>query len=210
VVKLYVEGGGDTNLLRTECRQGFSEFLKKAGLKGHMPKIVACGSRKDAFDAFCTALKQGEHALLLIDSEDQIENGNQQGEFSAWKPWQHLAQRAGDQWKKPENSTHMHCHLMAQCMESWFLADRETLQDFFGNGFKVNSLPPKGNLIEKISKNQVYQSLSEATKDCKTKSPYGKGKHSFKLLASIDPQKITAASGWAKRFIEEMKRQMGC
>lgn len=53
-MKLYVEGGGDTNLLRTACRQGFSEFLKKAGLAGRMPRVVACGGRQDAYDAFCT------------------------------------------------------------------------------------------------------------------------------------------------------------
>ena len=68
-MRLYVEGGGKTNLLRTECRQGFSAFLEKAGLAGHMPRVISCGSRKDAYDDFLTALGNGEAAMLLVDSE---------------------------------------------------------------------------------------------------------------------------------------------
>ena len=43
-VKLFVEGGGDSHALRTECRAAFSSFLQKAGFSGHMPRIVASGS----------------------------------------------------------------------------------------------------------------------------------------------------------------------
>ena len=50
---LYVEGGGaEAKLLRTACRRGFSEFLAKAGLKGRMPRIVACGGRQQRLDTF--------------------------------------------------------------------------------------------------------------------------------------------------------------
>jgi len=54
-----------------------------------------------------------------------------------------------------------------------------------------------------------YQSLKTATAHCKTKAEYGKGAHSFKLLALIDPAKVTGASGWAERFINELKRRLG-
>ena len=63
MVKLYVEGGGDSQLLRTACRQGFAEFLGKAGLAGRMPRVVAGGSRSSTYDMFCTAVAQGEEAL---------------------------------------------------------------------------------------------------------------------------------------------------
>ena len=49
-VKIYVEGGGDTRALRTLCRRGFSEFFAKVGLRGRMPRIVASGGRRQAFD----------------------------------------------------------------------------------------------------------------------------------------------------------------
>ena len=47
-MRLYVEGGGDSSTLKTACRAGFSEFLRKAGLRGYLPRIVACGSRTNA------------------------------------------------------------------------------------------------------------------------------------------------------------------
>jgi hypothetical protein len=55
-VKVYVEGGGDHNkTLDSECRRGFSEFFRKGGLAGRMPRVVACGGRQQAYDAFRTA-----------------------------------------------------------------------------------------------------------------------------------------------------------
>jgi hypothetical protein len=204
-MKLYVEGGGDSNSLRTACRRGFSEFLLRSGLDDHMPRIVACGSRQDAYDDFCTALRSGNPAMLLVDSEAPVVAVQ-----TPWQPWRHLLNRPGDKWAQPVGANNEHCHLMVQCMEAWFLADRQTLQAFFGQGFNVNALPAAANPIEGVDKQQIYQSLADATRNCKTKAPYGKGEHSFKLLALIDPDKVTAASGWAKRFIDEMKKQMGC
>ena len=203
-MKLYVEGGGLGKSLRTACRQGFSELLTKAGLAAHMPRIVASGSRSEAYGDFCTALRNGERAMLLVDSEDPVLGQ------PPYQPWRHLWNRPGDHWRKPPGATDAHCHLMVQCMEAWFLADRQTLQAFFGQGFRDNALPAGGRNIETITKHDVYQSLANATGECKTKAPYGKGEHSFKILALIDPGMVTQASGWANRFIAEIKQQMGC
>lgn len=208
MVKLYVEGGGDSSDLRTECREGFRKFLEKAGLKGHMPRIVACGSRRDAYESFCTAVKMGEPAVLLVDSEAPVEVQHQQGEPQAWLPWDHLQQRPGDNWRKPEKADDLQCHLMVQCMESWFLADRDALKSFFKQGFQENPLPSVTNAVESVSKQQVYQSLTNASRNCKTKARYGKGEHSFKILALIDPMKVGTASPWAKRFLAELKKKM--
>lgn len=209
MVKLYVEGGGDSAALKTACREGFSSFLEKAGLKGYMPRVVACGGRQDAFESFSTAINNGDAAVLLVDSEAPVSAQHQQGALDTWKPWQHLKQRQGDGWDKPAPAVDTDCHLMVQCMESWFLADRKTLKEFFGQGFKENSLPAAGNALESVSKAQVYQSLANATKDCKTKAQYGKGEHSFKLLVLVDPATVTAASPWAARFVAQMKIKMG-
>jgi hypothetical protein len=97
---------------------------------------------------------------------------------------------------------------MVQIMESWFLADRDTLKAFFGQGFKENALPAANNAIEGIAKPQVYNALAQATSNCKIKSIYGKGEHSFKLLTKIDPVKVTQASLWAKRFVDELRKKM--
>ncbi|MFH0808876.1 MAG: DUF4276 family protein [Pseudomonadota bacterium] len=191
-VKLYVEGGGDSGVLRTQCRRGFCGFLEKAGFKGRMPRIVACGGRQDAYDRFKTACESGQTALLLIDSEDCV---------SATSPWQHLATRQGDGFAKPQNATDDHCHLMVVCMESWFLADKDALTRFFGQGFNVNALPQHTN-IEAVSKTDTYDGMRKATAYCKAKPPYRKGDHSFVILLEIAPDKVRNASLWARRFFE--------
>jgi hypothetical protein len=99
------------------------------------------------------------------------------------------------------------CHLMVQCMETWFLADRKTLVSFYGKDFSENVLPAKERPVETIDKQQVYQSLENATKNCGKKGKYNKGDHSFQLLASINPVFVAASSPWAKRFIDELKKR---
>ena len=143
-VEIYVEGGGQGKSLKSRCRNGFSEFFRKAGLEGHMPKIRACGSRNDTLDDFRGAMRQAgpnEIPLLLVDSEDRIEQNK--------TPWQHL--RSRDKWDRPNNAQENQAHLMVQCMESWFLADVSALETFFGAGFKSAAIA-KRNDIENISK----------------------------------------------------------
>jgi len=202
-VTIYVEGGGDATSLRSECREGFSKFFEAAGLKGQMPRVVACGTRNAAFDDFSTAVKTGKKAFLLVDSEAAVEDQWETGDRSQWKPWDHLWQRDG--WEKPGNADDLACHLMVQCMEAWFLADRETLRNFFDQDFRERALPDKANGIETLSKDKLFGAIKQATRDCK-KGPYGKGAHSFKLLKQIDPAKVTADSPWAKRLIETVKK----
>ena len=137
-MKLYVEGGGHAASLRTACREGFTKFLSRAGLAGHMPRVVACGSRAEAYDSFCTAMQNGEDALLLVDSEAPVlaraqpGNAAQREERERWQPWLHLRERKGDGWEMPAGSSDLQCHLMVQCMEAWLLADRGVLKTFFG------------------------------------------------------------------------------
>ena len=89
-VKLCVEGGGDRKTLTRNLRRGLGKFIEKAGLQGRMPRIVACGSRNDAYDSFRTALDRGERAMLLVDAEEPVSTSG---------PWQHL--KARDGWNRP-------------------------------------------------------------------------------------------------------------
>lgn len=215
VIKLYVEGGGNAASLKAECRKGFNTFLGKAGLKDRMPRIVACGSRADAYDSFQTAIRNGEAAMLLVDSEAPVSAQSQPGDPSTrtdrehWLPWLHLRHRQGDGWEKPNGSTDLQCHLMVQCMEAWLVADPDTLQTYFGQGFQRTALPNSANHLETLGTATLYRALGTASKNCKTKRAYNKGTHSFALLALIDPNKVINASPWAKRFIEEIRKQMG-
>jgi hypothetical protein len=200
-----MEGGGNYNsTLRADCREGLRTLLKKAGFTGNMPKIVACVGRKNAYDKFCREMMKGNEALLLIDSEDFVSDKFQKGDSKDWTPWNHLSNRKGDQWLKPQVATENDCHLMVQCMESLFFADKDALKSFYGKGFNPSSLPSERN-VEKISKSLVFKSLANAIRNCSTKNEYSKGDHSFKILALLDPNKVILASPWFRRFIEHIR-----
>ncbi len=92
---------------------------------------------------------------------------------------------------------------MVQVMESWFLADRKALANFYRQGFRPNALPGNPRQIERIPKNAVEDGLDRATRNT-TKGRYHKGQHSFEILASLDPAKVTAASPHARRFVQTL------
>ncbi len=145
--------------------------------------------------------------MLLVDSEEPVASGNAQGAAKDWRPWQHLKQRPGDNWDKPDRGDECDCHLMVPCMESWIIADPETLERFFGAGFDKNKLPKSGK-IEAVQKQDIYDSLKQSSRGSRTKGEYDKGRHSFNLLACIDPTKVSAASPWARRFVDLLKGRM--
>ena len=193
-VEIYVEGGGQGKHLKSRCREGFSEFFRKAGLEGHMPRTKACGSRNNTLDSFCGALRNtssGKIPLLLVDSEAPVHASD--------TPWHHLNSRDG--WERPDGAQDEQAHLMVQCMEAWFLADVSALGTFFGPGFRQ---PANRFEIEKIRKQDVYSSLRAASRDSK-KGAYDKGRHSFDILTQIDPAKVLQGSRFAKRLVETLK-----
>ena len=198
VIVVYMEGGGNTKLLHTELRKGMKSLLEKCGLKGVMPKVFSCGSRNDAFRDFKTASRNGKSAFLLVDSECAVAKTHQD------KPWHHL--KARDNWDKPADTTDDQCHLMVQCMESWFLADVETLNEYYGQDFNEKYFPKSGQDVEPIDKDQVADKLKNATRNCRKKGKYNKGDHSFEILGKIDPEKVKNASEWAKRFFDTLKK----
>ncbi len=192
-VRLYVEGGGDAKRLRSACRRGFRELFRKAGLEGAVPRIIASGSRQSAYEDFCIALKQDPDtfALLLVDSEAPV--------LTDSSAWTHLQKQSGDHWSQPSGAKAGHCHLMVQCMENWFLADRKMLSSYFGQGFNDNALPRRKN-IEAISKADVLKGLRDASRFTKTKGSYNKGRHSFDILALVDASLVRQASKYADRL----------
>lgn len=197
-VRLYVEGGGDHNkALQTLCRRGFSEFLKKAGLTGRMPRIISCGGRRKAFDDFRTAHGQNPQSppVLLVDSEGPLQSPNR---------WRHVQQRQGDGWEKPFGATDDQLHLLVQAMEAWFHADVGALGTFYGPDFRANALSNRAD-IETIPKQELFSGLKAATANCQ-KGEYSKGDHSFHILARIDPTMVRAASPSCERFLDALAR----
>lgn len=195
-VTIYVEGGSKGALV-TECRRGFNQFFTRAGLKGHMPKVIPCGPRGEAFKNFCIALKNhspDDFPLLLVDSEGPVSE----------TPWQHVLHRVGDGWQKPDGAVDAHLHFMMQMMEAWFLADVAALAAYFGPKFQAKKLP-KNKSIESVPKNDIESSLDAAAQDT-PKGTYKKGRDSFEILSKLNPQLVAESSPHAKRFLDHLKQ----
>ena len=96
-------------------------------------------------------------------------------------------------------------HFMVQSMEAWFHADKATLQDYYGQGFRVAALSQRLE-VENIPKADLFRGLQNATKDSQ-KGEYSKGEDSFKILSRIDPARVRAASPvHAERFFQVLDR----
>lgn len=192
---IYIEGGGKTDALHRELRKGFQSLFAKAGFEGRLPKVVACGSRNDAFSDFQTAIKtkRDETILLLVDSEDPV---------MAPTKWEHVERR--DVWIKPGGASEENLYFMVECMESWFLTDKPTLAKFYGGAFKETALPATTTL-ESISKKTLYDGLEKATR-LTSKGAYSKGNHSFKILALLDGKKIRHHGRYAQEFFEYLDK----
>ncbi|MBK6996678.1 MAG: hypothetical protein IPH31_17755 [Lewinellaceae bacterium] len=110
------------------------QVFKAAGLAGRMPRPVRGKGRTNTFDLFSTAIQNiqpNEMPLLLLDSEYEIVSGK--------TVWQHLKVRDG--FIKPNSASDEHAYLMAQVMETWLLADPDTLRAYFVSKFKADKIP---------------------------------------------------------------------
>jgi predicted ATPase len=194
-VRSYVEGGfqGST---KSNCRQGFRLFFEKVIPRGSF-RVIASGDRRAAFKDSCSALKQNQddYIILLVDSEEAVTAG----------PWRHLGSREGDKWHRPAGAHDDQAHLIVQAMESWFLADRPALTDYYGQGFAVGSLPGQSN-IELISKQDVFTALQQSSKKTQ-KGEYHKTRHEFELLERIDPNRVRTACQHADRLFVVRQRE---
>jgi Domain of unknown function (DUF4276) len=194
-VRIYVEGGfqGST---KSDCRGAFRLFLEKV-IPPKSFSVIASGSRNDAFEDFRDALKRhpDDYIILLVDSEEPVTTGS----------WQHLRDRTGDNWPRPTNAGEDQAHLMVQVMESWFLADKHVLTDYYGPEFLFNSLPGQPR-IELVAKKDVFNALQHASKKTQ-KGEYHKTRHGFDLLALIDPARVRAASNHADRLLAVLERE---
>ena len=188
--KVYVEGGGRKALDR-ECRAAFRSFFDNAGIASANIAVEARGPRGEAYTAFRSDSDHSLRKILLVDSE---------GPVTAKTAWGHLQQSDG--WGRPSGARDEQCHLMVQVMESWFLADKDALQAYFGQGFRRQALPANPD-VEKVSKQDVCRGLDRATQ-ATGKGRYRKGADSFGILASLDPAKVRKGSCYAKRFLKAL------
>ena len=189
---VHVEGGGDRHETRARCRQGFSEFFRKAGLSQRSVRVVADGPRSQAYKRFKADVERSsDFFVLLVDSEAPVKTSN---------TWDHL--RIQDGWVRPAGSADDDAYLMVQCMEAWLVADPQALADYFGAGFRSRAIPRRNN-VEGMAVKDLLSELRAASRGS-SKGSYDKGKHSFALLAKVDPKLVAGASPHAKRLIDAL------
>ncbi len=192
-ILIYIEGDlkqkGNKNAIT--LRQGFREFFQEIVKESRTSiKPILCGSRESTVRIFLGETSFGKESFLmiLVDSEGEIGEGETPKIF---------LNKVSDKFDFSEIDEEQ-CHLMVQAMESWFLADKDCLAEFYGKDFNSNSLPQNPN-VEKIQKKDILEGLKNATRRTK-KGKYGKGNHSGEILQKIDAQKIRESAPHCERL----------
>jgi hypothetical protein len=179
-IRIYIEGGGDP-FSKARMREAFSKFFAAPRDAARQRRanwaLILCGSRDDTFKAFQQGVKNYPDAdvFLLVDAEQPV----------AGSPRDHLAAR--EPWDL-SSATDEQCHLMAQVMESWFLADPDALERFYGQGFAAGQIPKRKN-VEEVPKDEVMASLDNASRRTQ-KGRYHKIQHGPQILESLDSQRV--------------------
>ncbi len=193
VVRVYLEGGD-------HLRESFGVFfteLREAAREGRAGLRLVAGGATPVQDFF-TALRKhpNDHVVLLIDCEgpaDDCTVAKLRTKFrSIWKPPSNVQVDADRVFR------------MTQIMESWFLADRATLQDYYGRSFQESALPGHAN-PEQAPKADVLARLKEATRRTR-KGAYKKGSHAAEILRRLNPSLVQAKAAECERIFKTLTR----
>lgn len=203
-IVIYVEGGGDTAGQKAELRQGFDGLLKEqksaACRKRLRWKLVPCGGRVAAYDAFvnAAATQPAKLHVLLVDSERGVPARTGDAAQDAAARVDHLV--AQDGWRRLADTPAERVHLMVQCMEAWLVADPAALAKFYGQGFREDVLPARPNLEEEPKKD-LYDKLERATAATQ-KRAYAKIRHARHLLGRVNSERVADRCPHFSTFID--------
>jgi hypothetical protein len=195
---LHVEGGGNSTQ-KEQLRQGFGAFLgglqDRARARGIRVRVTFWGPRSETYVSFMRSLRQTPATLhlLLVDSEGPVTSA----------PRHHLT--ITDAWNLAGISDEQ-CHLMIEVMESWFLADPGVLENYFGQGFSVDALPPTRD-VEQVAKDTVLEKLNRAARATK-KQRYDKGRDTHLILARLDAGKVRSRAQHCDRLFATIEQQI--
>jgi thymidylate synthase len=203
-IHVYIEGGakGQDRAASADLRRGFSMFLTKLcpDIRAKSIKLntVIVGSTELTCKIFAQENENSpdKFFILLVDSDVFVDKADEAKIFLQNNP----KLKKCDLSDVEENQ----CHLMVQVMETWFLADAEALKNHFGKDLKENKLR-KNKKVEEIAKDDVLDSLKEATKTRKI-GAYHKIKDGAKLLENIMPHKVIEAAPHCEKLFNAIKK----
>ncbi len=176
-MNVYLEGGP---LLRPAMKAFLLRAVNAIRRQSVDLNIVPCGSGDDAI----RKCSRDSDALLLIDSEGPLSTD--------------LTGRISRQVGSDN-----HAFFMVQLMEAWFLADRPTLETYYGSEFIPGRLPANPN-TEDIPKLDVERGLRDATRRCR-KGAYNKTTHATALLNLLNPAAVYRACPNFARLIDFLR-----
>ena len=188
---IYMEGGGTGRDTKDALRRGMDAFLGElkdaARKKSWRWKLVCCGGRDEAFRAFRQARNNGDetNVVLLVDAEDPVNSS----------PSAHLSAR--DRWDLKQADDDV-LHLMTQTMETWIVADPDSMASYYKQNFVRNALPNADDL-EAVARSDISSALERATRRTQ-KGKYNKIRHASDLLKSVDPEKAKQRCSHCRRL----------
>lgn len=193
---VYVEGGSSRKAERVRFLLAMRTFLRKGVTHAENPtpppEVVACGSRGDTLRKFRAACSRSSETtpVLLVDSEGPVD-------WSRGSARAHL-QRVDD-WDLRFTDDRS-VHLMVQFMETWIIADPETVAAYYGKGFRKKALPAASD-PEQIGKARVLAALKQATAATRRRR-YDKTRDAPALLERLDSRRVAAkCRGCARLFV---------
>jgi hypothetical protein len=194
VIRVYFEG-------KRHLREAFHEFFRELREIARQRKgafqCIAGGSRTETIKDFMLGLAThpNQHVVLLIDCEGPTESCSLEA----------IRMQNSSIWKIPSGQTvgDGQVFRMIQTMESWFLADCETLNKYYGQTFVENALSRHAR-IEDTPKLDVLNGLKAATRQT-TKGTYKKGSHDKDILRKLDPARVQAACPECNRMFAALR-----
>jgi hypothetical protein len=203
-IRLYIEGdtkqkGKNTDIaLREGFHHFFGKLIEKARKKNIRFRIILCGSKFITFKDFLNAVEVYQNSFVgfLIDADNTV------GENETAKSFLQK-QNAGWHWQIVKEEQ---CFLMVQVMESWFFADIDALEKYYGQNFNRKVLRQNKN-VEKIAKADVESGLANATRNTQ-KGEYHKTKHGAKILELVNPQKVREAAPHCDKLFKTISEKI--
>ena len=192
-IRIYYEG--DKRL-----RPGLLSFLKSeigtARQRNIRFQLITGGSTDITIERFIQGVEANPDAfnILLVDS-DSPDNGNLIACIKTRSCWDREIGR---------DVTDDQIHFMVQVMESWFLADKDALERYYGSGFRSNRLR-QGSNVEQVPKDDVIRGLENATRNT-SKKKYHKTKHAPDLLSAIDASRVRSVAPNCDKLFTSLHR----
>jgi len=196
-LRLYVEGGGDSQEGKACLRAGFNEFLRQVREACRSAQVrwnLTCAKcDSETIKAFLNSVRQYRQAwtAVLIDADCCHKDG-------AADAWELMCKRHRD----IHDVERSQCHVMVYKMESWFLADPDALEQHFGKGFDRTVLPKLEN-FEQVSGAAVDDYLRKALRSINRRE-YHKIQDAGKLLHLLNPDRVRKHSPSCNRLFDTL------